>query len=176
MKRLIKLLFLFSLLGILAGGCELFQGVKWDEGYYYTFTIDPAEAGEYGFKEEAVPTDIQKVLDDNNVKENKLKSVVIKEIKATIQSNSHESNFNLLEDGKITMHGEGMSPVDVAWWPGPAPQNVSSVLLDHTSNELKDHILSGTLYFSGFANLKAAHEGTTYVRVDVQFELNGKIL
>ena len=176
MKRLIKLLFLFTLIGVLAGGCELLQGVKFDEGYYYVFTINPTEAGEYNFTEEVVTTDIQQVLDDNNLKEKKLKSVVIKEIKATIQPNSHASNFNILESGKIYMHGEGMKEVTVAWWPSPVPQNVSTVILDNSSDEMKDHILSGKLYFSGLGMLNAAHGGTTMVRVDVTFELNGKVI
>jgi hypothetical protein len=176
MRRLIKLLLLFSLLGVLAGGCELLQGVKFDEGYYYVFTIDPTEAGDYYFNEEVVTTDIQQVLDDNNIKEKKLKSVVIKEIKATIQPGSHESTFNILKSGKITMHGDGMTPVDVAWVPDPVTQNVSTMLLDHSSDDLKDHILSGTLFFAGMGVLNADHEGTTMVRVDVTFELNGKVI
>jgi len=176
MKRFTKLLFLFTLIGVLSGGCELFQGVKWDEGYYYIFTINPSEAGEQNFSEESIPTDIQQILDDNNIKEEKLQSVVIKEIKATIQPNSHESNFNKLESGKIYMQGDGMSQVTVAWWPSPVPSNVSTVILDHTSDELRDHLLSGELDFSGIGILNAAHEGTTYVRIDVTFELNGKVL
>ncbi len=176
MKRLIRLLFLFSLIGVSTGGCELFQGVKWDEGYYYIFTINPSEAGEHNFSEEKIQTDIDQILADNNIKEKRLESVIIKEIKATIQPNSHESNFNKMESGKIYMKGKGMSQVTVAYWPSPIPSNVSTVILDHTSDELKDHLLSGELDFSGIGILNAAHEGETYVRVDVQFELTGKVL
>jgi hypothetical protein len=176
MNRLIKLLFLFSLIGVLAGGCDLLQGVKFDENYYYVFTINPTEAGEYDFTEEVITTDIQQVLDDNNIKEKKLESVVIKEITATIQQGSHETTFNILNSGNITMHGEGMSEVTVAWWPDPVPAGVSSVKLDHNSDNLKDHLLSGKLYFGGVGTLNAAHGGTTMVRVDVIFELNGKII
>jgi hypothetical protein len=176
MKRFIKPLFVFSLIGLLAGGCELLQGVKFDEGYYYVFTINPTEAGDYDFAEEVITTDIQKVLDDNNIKEKKLKSVIIKEIKATIQPGSHETTFNILEGGTLYMHGENMKTVTVAYWPDPAPQNVSTVILDHNSDEMKDHVLSGKLYFSGVGTLNADHNGITMVRVDVTFELNGKII
>lgn len=176
MKRLIKLLFLFTLLGIVAGGCELFQGVKWDEGYYYIFEINPAEAGPHSFSEESIPTDIDQILSENNINENKLESVKIKEVKATIEPNSHESNFNKMESGKIFMQGTGLSQVLVATWPSPVPSNASSVILNHTNEELRDHLLSGELNFLGTGVLNAAHEGTTYVRVDVTFELNGKVL
>jgi len=176
MKRLIKLLFLFSLIGVLAGGCELLKGVKFDESYYYVFTINPTEAGEYNFDEEVITTDIQQVLDDNNIKEKKLESVVIKEITATIQQGSHITTFDILSSGNITLHGEGMSAVTVAWWPDPVPASVSTVKLDHNTDNLKDHLLSGKLYFAGSGILNAAHGGTSMVRVDVIFELNGKII
>ena len=74
------------------------------------------------------------------------------------------------------MHGDGMTPVDVAWVPDPVTQNVSTMLLDHNSDNFKDHILSGTLFFGGMGVLNADHEGTTWVRVDVTFELNGKVI
>ena len=174
MKRLIKLLFLFTLLGIVAGGCELFQGVKWDEGYYYIFTINPAEAGTNSFSEENIPTDIDEILSENGIKENKLESVKIKEIKATIEPNSHETDFDIMESGKLLMQGKNLSAVQVATWPDPVPAGTSSLILKHTDQELRDHLLSDELTFTGSAVFNAAHEGTTYVRVDITFELNGK--
>jgi hypothetical protein len=176
MKRLSKLLFLFTLLGIIAGGCELFQGVKWDEGYNYTFTINPAEAGTHSFSEENIPTDIDQILSDNGITEKRLESVKIKEIKATIQPNSHESTFDIMDSGTLYMQGKGLTQVAVATWPNPVPAGASSVVLKHNENELRDHLLSGELTFTGNALLNAAHGGTTYVRVDVTFELNGKVL
>jgi len=174
MKKLIKLLFLFSLLGIAAGGCELFQGVKWDEGYYYVFQINPAEAGPHTFTEENIPTDIDEILAANNINEKRLESVKIKEVKATIQSNSHESDFSKLESGKLYMKGKGMTQVTLATW--TSPSSSSSVILKHSDQELRDHLLSSELNFSGTGVLNAAHEGTTYVRVDVTFKLTGKVL
>jgi len=174
MKRLTKLLFLFTLLGVVAGGCELFQGVKWDEGYYYIFQINPAEAGPQTFAEENIPTDIDEILAENNINSNKLESVKLKEVKATIEPNSHESNFSKLESGKLYMKGKGMTQVSLATW--TSPSSSSSVILNHSDQELRDHLLSGELIFSGTGVLNAAHEGTTYVRVDVTFELNGKVL
>ena len=176
MKRLIKLLFLFTLLGVVAGGCELFQGVKWDEGYNYTFTINPAEAGTHSFSEEKIPTDIDQILSDNGINANRLESVKIKEIKATIEPGSHETNFDIMKSGKLLMQGKGLSAIQVATWPNPVPAGTSSLALKHTGEELRDHLLSGELTFTGSAVLSEAHEGTTYVRVDVTFELNGRVL
>jgi hypothetical protein len=148
--------------------------VKWDEGYYYIFQINPAEAGPHTFSEENISTDIDQILADNNINENKLESVKIKEVKATIQQNSHETDFSKLQSGKLYMKGKGLSQVTLATW--TSPSSSSSVILNHSDQELRDHLLSGELDFSGTGVLNAAHEGTTYVRVDVTFELNGKVL
>ena len=41
MERFTKLLVLFTLIGILSGGCELLRNsVKWNEDYSSTFTIN----------------------------------------------------------------------------------------------------------------------------------------
>jgi hypothetical protein len=176
MKRPIKLLLLFTLLGLMAGGCQLFQGVKWDESYWYVFQIDPAEAGTHDFTREDIPTEINEILDENNISEKRVKSVVLKEVKATIQSNSHATNFDFMDNGKLYMNGQGLSQVTIAWWPDPMPTGKSSIILDHTSEELKDHLLTDQLSFAGVGYLNAAHEGTTWVRVDVTFEITGKVL
>jgi hypothetical protein len=176
MKRLIKLLFLFTLLGVVAGGCQLFQGVKWDESYWYVFQINPADAGTHGFTREDIPTEINQILDENNINANRVKSVVIKEVKATIQSGSLAKNFDIMDSGKLYMNGDGLSPVTVAWWPDPIPSGQTSLILDHTSEELKDHLLTDQLSFAGEGYLNAAHEGTTWVRVDITFEITGKVL
>ena len=174
MKRLIKLLFLFTLLGVVAGGCELFQGVKWDEGYYYIFQINPAEEGPYTFTEENIPTEIDDILAENNISEKRLESVKIMEVKATIQPNSHESDFSKLQSGEVYMNGTGLPKVKLATW--DSPSSSSSVIINHSDQELRDHLLSSQLNFSGNGVLNAEHAGTTYVRVDVKFELTAKVL
>ena len=174
MKRLTKLLFLFTLLGVVAGGCELFQGVKWDEGYYYIFQVNPAEAGPHTFTEDNIPTEIDDILAENNINSNRLESVKIKEVKATIQSNSAESDFSKLQSGELYMNGTGLPKVKLASW--TSPSSSSSIIIPHSDQELRDHLLSTQLNFSGNGVLNAAHEGITYVRVDVQFELTGKVL
>ncbi len=175
MKRLTKLLLLFTLIGVLAGGCELLKNsLKFDsDTYYYDFTINPTEAGTYDFDEQIITTGVTQLLEDNNIKSKKLKSARIVEIRAVIQS-AH--TFDILDDGEIWFKMSGSSAKVVAWWPSPIPAGSTDVALDATSDDLKDFILSDEFTIGGVGTLNSALTTQAVVRVWFTFELEAKII
>jgi hypothetical protein len=175
MKRLTKLLLLFTLVGVLTGGCELLKNaVKFDsDTYYYDFTINPTEAGVYTFDESVITTGVNQILDDNNVKREKLKSATITEIVAEIQS---EHTFDILDDGVVYIQAGKLSKIALAHWPSPVPASSKSVALDANSANFKDYILEDSFTLSGEATLNSALTSQAIVRVWFSFELEAKII
>jgi hypothetical protein len=177
MKRLIKLLFLFSLIGILAGGCELLRNsVKFNEDYSVTFTINASEDLEHDFIEQVITTNIQEILDDNGVSAEKLRSATLIEVRAEIESGSSEINFDKVVDGEVYLKLGTKSPLKVAWWDTSTGSGKTVAYLDHTSENLKDYILADTFSAGGWVELNKPTEGTSWVTVYLVFELDGKIL
>ena len=176
MKKFTKLLLLFTLIGVLTGGCELLKNsTKVDSDTYgYTFPINPTEAGTYSFEEGIITTDIESILDDNNVKRNKLKSAKITEMKAWIYS-SH--TFDVVDDGEIYFKFNATSSEKtVAWLPSTIPAGATELDLDFTSDDLKDYILQDSFIIGGWAELNAALEDPASVYVEFSFELEARVI
>ncbi len=178
MKRLIKLLFLFSLIGVLAGGCELLQNsVKFNEDYSVTFTINPSgENLTQAFIEQNITTNIQQLLDDNGLNSDKLRSATLIEVRAELESGSHESNFDKVIDGEIWLAYGSKSPFKAAWWNSSTPPGSTVAYLDYNSTDLKEMLLQSSFSAGGWIQLNTPTEGVSYVTVYFVFELDGKLL
>jgi hypothetical protein len=176
MKRFTKLLFLFTLIGILSGGCELLtNSVKFNEDYSATFTINASENLNHELTEQTINTGIQQLLDDNGLNTDKLKSATLIEVRAEIESGSSETNFDKVVDGEIHLK-YGTTEIKAAWWNTSTPLGVSVAKMDHTSNNLKDLILASSFSISGWVQLNGPTTGTSYVTVYLVFELDGKLI
>ncbi len=175
MKKITKLFLLFTLIGVLTGGCELLKNsVKFDsDTYYYDFTIPVSEAGVHTFSESIITTGVNQILDDNNVKREKLKSAVITEIVAEIQS-AH--TFDILDDGVVYIQAGALKKLALAHWPSPVPASATSVDLDANSANFKDYILQDSFTLSGECTLNSALTSPALVRVWFSFELEAKLI
>jgi len=178
MKRFTKLLLLFTLIGVLAGGCELLRNsVKWNEDYSITFTINPSgEDLTQDFVTQIVYTNIQEVLDENDISADKLRAANLIEVRAEIEPGSQETNFDKVVDGEIWLQYGTEKPFTVAWWPTSVPAGASVVKLDYKPDDLKPMLLEESFNAGGWVELNKPTEGTSYVRVYFVFELDGKIL
>ena len=176
MKRFTKLLLLFTLIGIVSGGCELLtNSVKFNEDYYVTFTINPQEDLTHQFIEKDIITNIQQLLDDNGLSTDKLKSATLVEVRAEIEPGSAETNFDKVVDGEIYL-AYGTNVIKAAWWNTSTGLGKTVAKLDHTSENLKDLILASSFSAGGWIQLNASTPGTSYVTVYLVFELDGKLL
>ncbi len=176
MKRFAKLLLLFTLVGIITGGCELLKNsVKVDSDTYgYNFPINPTAAGIYSFEEGVITTGVDQILEDNNIKEKKLKSAKIVEMKAWIYS-TH--TFDVVNDGEIYFKMNATSSAKtVAWFPTTIPAGATELDLDFTSDDLKDYILQDSFIVGGWTELNAAIEEPASVYVEFSFELEARVL
>ena len=176
MKKITKLFLLFTLVGFLTGGCELLKNsVKVDSDTYgHTFYIDPSEPGTYDFEEGVITTDIDAILEDNDIKEKKLKSARITEMTAYLYT-SH--SFDILDDGEIYFKFNASSAEKtVAWLPSTVPAGVLELDLDFTSDDLKDYILQDSFIIGGWGQLNAAIEEQAVVYVEFSFELEARVL
>lgn len=178
MKRFTKLLFLFTLIGILSGGCELLQNsVKFNEDFDATFTINPSgEDLTQWFVEQNVTTNIQQLLDDEGISADKLRSATLVEVRAELESGSHETNFDKVIDGEIWLQYGSEAAFKAAWWPTSTPAGSTVVNLDNNSTDLKDMILQDSFTAGGWIQLDAPTTGVSYVTVYFVFELDGKLL
>jgi hypothetical protein len=178
MKRFTKLLILFTLIGILSGGCELLRNsVKWNEDYSITFTINPSgEDLVQNFVTQIVYTNIQEVLDENNVNADQLRAANLIEVRAEIVPGSHETNFDKVDDGEVWLQYGTGSPFTAAWWPTSVPAGASVLKLEFNPTDLKQMLLEESFNAGGWVELNTPTEGTSYVTVYFVFELDGKIL
>jgi hypothetical protein len=178
MKRLTKLLFLFTLIGVLSGGCELLRNsVKFNEDYSVTFTINPSgDDLTQWFVEQNVPVDIQEALDANNITAEKLRSATLIEVRAELESGSAESNFDKIIDGEIHLQYGTNAAFKAAWWPTSVAAGSTVAYLDFNSTDLKDMLLTDSFNAGGWITLNAPTLGVSYVTVYFVFELDGKIL
>ena len=176
MKRFTKLLFLFTLIGVLSGGCELLtNSVKFNEEYSVTFTINPSEDNTHQFVDQDIITNIQQLLDDNGLKTDKLKSATLVEVRAEIEPGSAELNFDKVVDGEIHLK-YGTKVIKAAWWNTSTGTGKTIAKLDHTSENLKDLILSSSFSAGGWMELNGPTPGISYVTVYLVFELDGKLI
>jgi len=178
MKRFTKLLLLFALIGVLSGGCELLKNsVKFNEDFSVTFTINPSgENLTQAFIEQSVTTDIQSILDANNISEDKLRSATLVEVRAELESGSEEKNFDKVIDGEIYLQYGSVTPFKAAWWNTSTPNGATVAKLDYNSTDLKDMILEKTFNAGGWITLNAPTMGVSYITVYFVFELDGKLL
>lgn len=178
MKRFTKLLFLFTLIGVLSGGCELLKNsVKFNEDYSVTFTINPSgEDLTQWFIEQNVQTNIQSILDDNNISADKLRSATLIEVRAELESGSAESNFDKIIDGEIHLQYGSEAAFKAAWWNTSTPAGSTVSYLDYNSTDLKGMLLTDSFNAGGWITLNAPTLGVSYVTVYFVFELDGKII
>lgn len=178
MKRFTKLLLLFSLIGVLSGGCELLKNsVKFNEDYSVTFTINPSgdDLTQY-FIEQNVTTNIQSILDDNNISADKLRSATLIEVRAELESGSEEKNFDKIVDGEIYLQYGSGTAFKAAWWNTSTPAGATVAQLDFNSTDLKGMLLENSFNTGGWITLNAPTLGVSYVTIYFVFELDGKIL
>jgi hypothetical protein len=178
MKRFTKLLLLFTLIGILTGGCELLKNsVKFNEDYSVTFTINPSgEDLTQAFIEQNITTNIQQILDDNGISSDKLRSATLIEVRAELETGSFETNFDKVIDGEIWLAYGSKSPFKAAWWNTSTPAGSTVSKLDFNSTDLKDMLLQNSFSAGGWIQLNAPTLGVSYVTVYFVFELDGKLL
>lgn len=178
MKRFTKLLFLFTLIGVVSGGCELLRNsVKFNEDYSVTFTINPSgDDLTQWFIEQNVPVDIQEALDANNVSKEQLRSATLIEVRAELQTGSTEQNFDKIIDGEIHLQYGSNAAFKAAWWPTTMEKGKKVAYLDYNSDDLKDMLFTESFNAGGWITLNAPTLGTSTIRVYFVFELDGKIL
>jgi hypothetical protein len=178
MKRFTKLLFLFTLIGVLSGGCELLQNsVKFNADYDVTFTINPSgEDLTQWFIEQTVTTNIQQLLEDEGLSTDKLRSATLIEVRAELESGSEEKNFDKVVDGEIYLQYGSGDPFKAAWWPSATPAGSTVANLDYISTDLKDMLLQNSFNAGGWITLNVPTLGVSYITVYFVFELDGKLL
>ena len=178
MKRFTKLLLLFALIGVLSGGCELLKNsVKFNEDFDVTFTINPSgENLTQAFIEQSVTSNIDQILEDNDITADKLRSATLIEVRAELESGSEEKNFDKVIDGEIYLQYGSGSPFKAAWWNTSTPKGVSVAKLDYNSTDLKDMLLQKSFNAGGWITLNAPTMGVSYITVYFVFELDGKLL
>ena len=178
MKRFTKLLFLFTLIGVLSGGCELLRNsVKFNEDYSVTFTINPSgEDLTQWFIEQSVTTNIQQLLEDEGLSTDKLRSATLIEVRAELESGSEEKNFDKVVDGEIYLQYGSVDPFKAAWWDPATGLGKTVAYLDYNSTDLKGMLLQNSFSAGGWIQLNTPTMGVSYVTVYFVFELDGKLL
>lgn len=84
-------------------GCEELMdqfGINFKSDYYaFNFTIDPEEAtiGDFKFKEKVYMSDLDSILDENDLDKDNLKSVELHELTLEIVNPNTDINFDMVE-------------------------------------------------------------------------------
>ena len=177
MKRITKLLLLFTLIGVLSGGCELLRNsVKFNVDYSVTFTINPSgEDLTQWFIEQNVTTNIQQLLDDEGLSTDKLRSATLIEVRAELESGSEEKNFDKVVDSEIYLQYGSGDPFKAAWWDPATGLGKTVAYLDYNSTDLKDMLLQNSFSTGGWIQLNAPTMGVSYVTVYFVFQLDGEL-
>ena len=174
MKKTHILISLAVMVGIVSTGCEELFGdlLKFDTNYYgYDITIEPSDTlGLLTFTEEVITGDLDPVLQENGVSRDNLKSAILKEGKAKIQTMGF--TFDPVSDIELHISSEGLGSKKIAWL-DPIPEGATEITLELTGDDLKDYLLADEFTIMAVGTLTSQVESEVVIRAEVKFELKG---
>jgi hypothetical protein len=152
--------------------CEDLFGLLTFDSKEYTleFVVNPSyDAGYNIFKEEVLQSNLDSILDANDVSEERLKEVHIKEAVALITNPDTTVFFDPLASFSVTIYTDSLGETIIAEM-NPVPDGLRELSLPLKDDDLKNYLLESDFMLSAVGVLSEQTSKPIPVRVKVKFE------
>ncbi len=120
------------------------------------------------------PTDIAKILQDNNTNTDKLVAVRLDAF-SMVPLLPAGQNLDFINSAELKLSAPGLPEISVAR-KSPFPKGLSSVPLDASGDNLKDYFLKDSLTIRVTANVNAIPPAGTQIRFDQKYKITANPL
>lgn len=171
MKRNLSIGIMAGLVVVLAWSCDLLKVVDINfttSSYTIDVVISPASAGNYVEVVNLVESNIKKEIEDHGGSINNLETITISEL--SVECISGVENLNPFGDAEITFGTTDDLTKKVAWV-DPVPENVTSIVPAHTTDNLKDYLTDDSYNVIFQSNLRSDLTEETVLRIKLTFDV-----
>jgi len=171
MKNNLGVILILVFLSVSLVSCEDLFNITFDsKEYTIEFRVKPIdERGFHIFKEEVLESDIDSILDANNVSEDRLNSVHIKEAVAVITSVDTTVFFDPLERFEVTIYTDNLDETTIAEL-NTVPDGLREITIPLKDDDLKGYMLEPEFMLTVAGVLSEQTTKAVPVQVKVKFE------
>jgi len=171
MKNRLGIILIIIFLSVSSVSCEDLFNLTFDsKEYTIEFTVNPVdEKGYHIFKEEVLESDLDSILDANNVSEDRLNAVHVKEAIAVITSLDTTVFFDPLESFKVTIYTDTLDESTLAEIK-EIPDRQRELSLPIKSDDFKDYLFEPEFMLTAIGVLSEQTTKAIPVQVKVKFE------
>ncbi len=171
MKNNIGIVLIIIFLSVSSVSCEdLFNLTFESKEYSIEFTVKPVdEAGFHIFKEEVLDSDLDSILNANDVSEDRLNAVHVKEAIAVITSVDTSVFFDPLASFKVTIYTDSLNETTLAEM-NEIPDGLRELTLPLKNDDFKDYMFEPEFMLTAIGVLSEQTTKAIPVMVKVKFE------
>ena len=172
MKNYLGIILIILFLSFASVSCEDLFGLLTFDSKEYTleFVINPADdIGYHIFKEEVLQSDLDSILDANDVSEERLKEVHIKEAVALITNPDTTVFFDPLASFTVTIYTDSLGETTIAEM-NPVPDGLRELSLPLKDDDVKKYLFESDFMLSAFGALSEQISKPIHILVKVKFE------
>ena len=173
MKNYIGIILIIVFLSFSSVSCDdLFGLLNFDSGEYtLEFVVSPLdEVGYHIFSEKVFESDLDSILAANDVSEDRLKEVIIKEAIARITDPDTTVFFDPLASFSVSLYTDSLGEKNIASM-DPVPDGVREIKLSLVDDDLKNYMFAPDFMISAMGALSEQIFNPIPVQVKVRFEL-----
>ena len=171
MKNNLGIILIIIFLSMSSVSCEDLFNLTFDsKEYTIEFTVKPIdEKGFHIFKEEVLESDLDSILDANDVSEDRLNAVHVKEAIAVITSLDTTVFFDPLESFKVTIYTDSLDETTIAEM-NEIPDGLRELTLPLKYDDFKDYMFEPEFMLTAIGVLSEQTTKAIPVTVKVKFE------
>jgi hypothetical protein len=172
MKNYIGVIIIILFLSCSSVSCDdLFGLLKFDsDEYTFEFVVSPVDkAGNNIFKEEVFQSNLDSILEANDVSEDRLKEVNIKEAIARITDPDTTVFFDPMASFSVTIYTDSLGEKTIAEM-DPVPDGLRELSLDLKDDDLKNYLFESDFMLTAVGDLSERTLKLIPVQVKVKFE------
>jgi hypothetical protein len=172
MKNYLVIILILLFLSFASVSCEDLFGLLTFNSKEYTleFVLNTDEtAGYHIFKEEVLQSDLDSILDANDVSEERLREVHIKEAVALINNPDTTVFFDPLASFSVTVYTDSLGETKIAEL-NPVPDGLREFSLPLKDDDIKKYLLESEFMLSAVGTLSEMVLKPIPVMVKVKFE------
>jgi hypothetical protein len=173
MKNHLGVILIIVFLAVSSVSCEDLFNLTFDsKEYTIEFTIQPVDkAGYHLFKEDIFESDIDSILDANDVSEDRLKEVYIKKAVAVITGVDTSVFFDPIERFEVTIYTDSLDETTIAEM-NPVPDGQRELTLPLKDDDLKAYMFEPEFMLTAIGVLSEQTTKPIPVQIKVKFEFS----
>lgn len=171
MKNHLGIILIIVFLSFSSVSCEDLFNLTFDsKEYTIEFTVRPIdETGFHIFKEKVIKSDLDSILAANDVTEDRLNEVHIREAIAVITSVDTTVFFDPLESFKVTIYTDSLNETTIAEM-DPVPDGLRELTIPLKGDDLRDYMFEPEFMLTALGVLSEQTTKAIPVQVKIKFE------